>query len=411
MEAVQGRQLRPGEILKEWWQEIKENREEDFWANTRTYMKQVLKKLMESTMKGEVEAYTRSRWHERNEDKIDYRNGFRYRRFLTHEGPIENLKVPRLRKSKFRTKVFKNYQARQEAVDQAIRDVFICGVSTRRVGEALSALLDAPVSAGTVSNVTKALDKEVKKFHRQKLTDEYQYLILDGIHLKIKGVLKGKKRVVLVVYGITVMGQRKLIGFRVVGVESEAKWEQFLTDLYNRGLIGKELKLITTDGCKGLHRALDIVYPEIPRQACWVHKLRNVSNYLPKKHQKECIKEARKIYLADNKKEAVRIYKAWAKKWARIKPEAVRCIERELDELLAFLDCPKEHQVKIRTTNVIERSFREVRRRVRTMNCFTNQPSCERIIYSIFNHLNNHWRNRLLKAFNQFKLNGERCPL
>jgi len=108
--------------------------------------------------------------------------------------------VPRLRKGRFRTKVFKNYHARQEAVDQAIRDVFICGVSTRRVGEALSALLDAPVSAGTVSNVTKTLDKEVKRFHWQKLVDEYQYMVLDGIHLKIKGVLEGKKKVILVAY-------------------------------------------------------------------------------------------------------------------------------------------------------------------------------------------------------------------
>lgn len=183
MEAVLARQLRPKEILEEWWQEIKENREDDFWANTRTHMKQLLKELMEQTMKGEVEAYCFSRWHERNEERIDYRNGFRYRRFLTHEGPIEDLRVPRLRKGKFNTEVFKNYQARQEAIDQAIRDAFICGVSTRRVGEALSALLDAPVSAGTVSNVTKVLDKKVKKFHRQKLADEYQYLILDGMRL------------------------------------------------------------------------------------------------------------------------------------------------------------------------------------------------------------------------------------
>jgi len=87
MEAVQDRQLRPEEILKEWWQEIKENREEDFWVNTRAYMKQALKKLMEITMKEEVEVYTHSQWHERNENRIDYRNGFRYRRFLTHEGP------------------------------------------------------------------------------------------------------------------------------------------------------------------------------------------------------------------------------------------------------------------------------------------------------------------------------------
>ena len=406
--AVLARQQRPKEILKEWWQEIKENREEEFWTNTRVHMKQLLKELMESTMMEELKTYTGSRWHERTGERIDYRNGFRYRRFLTHEGSIGDIKVPRLREGKFRTKVFKNYQARQEAVDQAIRDVFICGVSTRRVGESLSALLDAPISAGTVSNVSKTLDKEVRKFYSQKLTDEYQYLILDGVRLTIRGAYKGKKKVILVAYGITVMGQRKLIGFRIAGVESEAKWEQFLTDLYKRGLDGEELKLITTDGCKGLHKALETVYPEVPRQACWVHKLRNVSNYLPKKHREECIKGARKIYQADNKKEAVRIYKSWAKKWVKIKPEAVRCVERELNELLAFLDCPQAHRVKVRTTNVVERSFREVRRRVRTMNCFTNQASCQRIIYSIFNHLNNHWRARLLKDFNQFKVKEKR---
>jgi transposase-like protein len=123
---------------------------------------------------------------------------------------------------------------------------------------------------------------------------------------------------------------------------------------------------------------------------------------LPKKYRKECISGARKIYLAKNKAEAVRAYKTWESKWRKIKPEAARCIERELDELLAFMDCPEEHRIKVRTTNVIERAFREVRRRVRTMNCFRNQESCERIIYCIFNHLNNHWEQRLLPQFNQF---------
>lgn len=163
MEAVLAHTLKPNEILEEGGEEIKENREDDFWTNTRTYMKQLLKELMEQTMKREVEAYCFSRGIKRNEERIDYRNEFRYRRFLTHEGPIEDLRVPRLRKGKFNTEVFKNYQALQEAIDQDTRDAFICGVSTRRVGEALSALLDAKSSAGTVSNVTKMLDKEEKQ--------------------------------------------------------------------------------------------------------------------------------------------------------------------------------------------------------------------------------------------------------
>lgn len=401
LEVERVRGLPTREILSEWWEEVKEN-EEDFWANTERYLKDLLKQLMESTMEKELECHTQAEWHERTEKRIDYRNGYRYRGYLTKSGRIEGIKVPRPRKGKFRTKVFKNYQARQEAVDKAITDVFICGVSTRRVGEALSALLDAPISATTISNVSKSLDKYVKEHHNRRIEGEYQYLILDAVYLSIRGVAKAKKKAVLVAYGITVFGERELIDFQIVDKESEAKWERFLTRLWKRGLRAKYLKLITTDGHRGLIKALETVFPEIPRQACWAHKLRNVANYLPKKHRKECISEARKIYLAENEAEAVKIYKLWANKWKKIKPEAVRCIDRDLDELLAFMDCPEKHRIKVRTTNVIERAFREVRRRVRTMNCFRNEESCERIIYCIFNHLNHHWKQGLLQDFNQF---------
>jgi len=401
LELTRVRELTPKKIVGEWWEEVKEN-EEDFWANTDRHLRDLLKQLMESTMDAEMQCYTGAEWHKRTEKRIDYRNGYRYRDYLTKNGPIRGIRVPRLRKERFRTKVFKNYQARQEAVDKAIRDVFMCGVSTRRVGESLSALLDAPISASTVSNVSKSLNKYVKEYHNRRIDSEYQYLILDAVYLSIRGVAKAKKKAVLVAYGITMFGERELIDFQIAGVESEAKWERFLTKLWERGLKGKYLKLITTDGHKGLKRALETVFSEVRRQACWAHKLRNVSNYLPKKHRKECISEARKIYLAKNKVEAAKVYKAWASKWIKIKPQAVRCIERELDELLAFMDCPEKHRIKVRTTNVIERAFREVRRRVRTMNCFRNEESCERIIYCIFNHLNNHWKQRLLRDFNQF---------
>lgn len=163
------RLLSPSQRLAEWWQEVKENYEDEFWKDTERFFKELLKTLMEITMEEEVVMYTGAELHKRTEERIDYRNGYRYRCFLTKHGWIGDIKVPRLRKKRFRTKVFKNYQRRQEAVDQALRDVFIAGVSTRRVGEALSCLLDSPISAGTVSNVTKVLDKKVKEFQNRPL--------------------------------------------------------------------------------------------------------------------------------------------------------------------------------------------------------------------------------------------------
>ena len=135
--------------------------------------------------------------------------------------------------------------------------------------------------------------------------------------------------------------------------ESESRWEGFLNNLYNRGLVGDVLGLIVTDGNKGLENAVDSIYPQIPRQGCWVHKLRNVSNYLKKKDRERCIKEARAIYSSKSRKEARKAYRRWAKAWRSISPKAVSCIEKELEELLNFYLCPKEIWIKLRTTNVI----------------------------------------------------------
>lgn len=402
------KELSTPQILSEWWSEVKENHEKEFWEDTDKHLKQLLKSLMETTMKEEVSVYTGAEWHKKSRVRIDFRNGYRYRDLLTKQGLIKDIKVPRLRKAKFRTKVFKNYQARQEAVDRALRDVFIAGVSTRRVGEALSALLDCPVSAGTVSNVTKTIDAEVKKFQNKKLLNEYQYLILDGINLKVRQATGYKRRAVLVAYGITLFGFRELIAFRQVGIESKTKWLAFLEDLRKRGLEGENLELITIDGHKGLFSATEEAYPFVPVQRCWAHKVRNVTNYLPKRYKKKCSGETSLIYNAPNRLAAVREFKLWKRKWSKIDEAAVHCLEKDLEAMLKFFACPEPHRIKVRTTNAIERSFREVRRRTRTMSCFTNEASCDRIIYCIFNHLNNHWKGHPLKRFSQFNGNRQR---
>ena len=398
MEA-QGKLLPQSQILKQWHLEVKEN----FWeVDAKPHIRLLLKEFMERTMTQELsEILERERYESIQEGP--YRNGFYERSLVTQFGLIEHLRVPRVREGRvFKTSVFKRYHRFQDIVEDMIQDVFLAGISTRRVGEAISKLLDTDVSSGKVSNITKKLDDKVRSFHKAPILDEYQYLILDGITLKILYGAKYHKRKILVAYGITVFGQRKLLAFRQAKGESQNAWESLLWSLYERGLKGENLKLIIMDGSAGLKAASEVVYSEAKIQRCWVHKLRNVSNYCRKRYEKELVADARKIYLAENRTQAIAEFKTWKKAWQNICPEAVHCIEKDLEELLNFLECPKTHHIRIRTTNAIERSFREVRRRTKVFSCFSNTASSERIVYAIFTHLNNNWKDRPLKKFTQF---------
>lgn len=391
--------LPQGMILQEWWQEVKEN----FWAeDAKPKVLKLVKELMESTLEEDLEAYTQTQCQEQIERYKLYRNGYYRRTLVTQFGYVNDLQVPRIRSGGFKTRVFKRYHRFETIVEDLIMDIFLAGVSTRKVGDAIAKLLDTKVSAGTVSNITRRLDSKVKEFQKKELLDEYQYLFLDGITLKVRYNTKYHNRKVLVAYGITIFGKRQLIAFRQARAESYEEWTAFADDLYKRGLKGDNLRLVITDGSKGLHAALDMVYPLTPRQACWVHKLRNVGSYLPKKYADECYKELFGVYTAKNNPEALNKFKEWRKAWGRRCPKAVECVEKDIDNLLNFYNCPKKHWKKIYTTNVIERQFKEVRRRTNVFSCFSNIASCDRIIYAIFTHINNNWKERTLKDFTQF---------
>jgi putative transposase len=392
--------LPQSQILQEWWQEVKDN----FWQeDAKRSVKELLKELMESTMIKEIAQKTGVGYYKHAKAKReDYRNGYYNRALVTQFGIIQDIKTPRLRKGPFKTKVFRRYKRHQEIVEDLIEDIFLAGVSTRRVGEAISKLLDIKVSHGTVSNITKRLDKKVKEFHNSPILDEYQYLFCDGITLKMRYNGKYHNRKVLTAYGITLFGQRKLLGFVQSQGESQNSWEGLINSLYRRGLKGGNLKLVTIDGSGGLKSALQIVYPHVPIQRCWAHKLRNVSNYLKKLYQEDCINDARRIYRAKSKHLAMAEFKNWKKMWKKKAPKAAHCLEKDLEELLNFFDSPKNHWIRVRTTNVIERCFKEVRRRTRVFSCFSNRQSCERIIYAIFAYLNNKWKDCPIKQFTQF---------
>ena len=379
------------------WREVPRN-DEEFWPDVREQQQRLAKMLIEGALEEEMTLLLGAGRYRRVEGRYAYRNGFYERDLATQFGIVTAIRVPRARNEQVERSVFRRYQRRQEQVNNVIRDVFLAGVSTRRVGETLEALLGECVSAQTVSRVARSLDREVARFHGASIADDVLYLILDGVYLRVKTAPGVQRKLVLCAYGISVDGERRLLDFRLGTAESQAQWEAFLNQLRERGLLGKRLRLIVTDGCKGLHRALETVYPYVLRQYCWVHKLRNVANHL-KRTQQSCLEEAKAIYKAESKTAAVQTYWDWARRWREEAPKAVACIERDLDSLLSFLDCPQEHRRKVRTTNAIERCFREVRRRTRPMSCFNNNASCERIIYAVFSHLNHNWRGRTLPQF------------
>lgn len=192
--------------------------------------------------------------------------------------------------------------------------------------------MDETVSATTVSNVAKLLDDLVEKYHRRTLSDHYRYLILDGVSVRIRLVDRVKRYMVLCAYGITDKGKRELIDFMIAPSEEEDSWKGFLMDLYRRGLKGEQLKLIVTDGNKGMAKARGFVWHRAAHQRCWVHKLRNLSNRL-KASQQDCMKQAHNIYVAPNRREAVVQFRRWKQRWIKEAPAAVACLENDLVEL------------------------------------------------------------------------------
>lgn len=385
--------------LLDRWQRVKE----DFWEELKGQTLKAVQRILETSMEIEVQDLIGSPRWKHSLSRRGYRNGHYTRDLLSGLGWIINMKVPRVRGGGIEFETLPRYQRRSKDVDAGVLEMFLAGVSTRRVKEVLKPMLGEPsLSAGTVSRITRMLDQRVNAFHRRTIEDDYRYIILDAIYLKAKSPVHSRRRCILVIYGIRSNGVRELIDYRLARKgESQAAWEGFLTSLKNRGLEGKKLELAVVDGNRGLWNALDMVWPDVARQRCWAHKLRNVVNYLPKKLQQACMNQARDIYNADSYAHAIQAFKKWEKIWKPIAPKAAACLEEDLEDLLRFFECPKGMWVKLRTTNIIERIFREVRRRIRPMSCFTNTQSVDRIIYAIFTRQNNLWREKPLVEITQ----------
>ena len=389
--------------ITEQFQHFVRELKESFWGDLYGKTRLAWERLLEEESRRLRDRYLVADSYEReSEERRGYRNGYYVRDFVTRLGTLR-VRVARSRARSFRPPGLERFQRRAPEVMMLIREAFLRGISTRQVGRVVAIVTGEAVSAQTVSKVARSLDRMVKAFQQARLKDEWVYLFLDGVSLRVRRPA-GRQRVqLLVAYGVRADGSRQLLGFLRSRGESQAAWEGLLMDLFRRGLEGRHLQLIITDGCAGLAAALQTVYPQVPHQRCWVHKMRNILEKVRRRDRDQVKADAQAIYLAENRPAARAAFRVFRSRWRSSYPAMVKRLERDLPELLTFFSFPRPLWSKLRTTNVIERCFVEVRRRTQPMVCFVNVSSVDRIIFAIFNGMNDKhlWKNRTLHLFTQ----------
>jgi len=320
-------------------------------------------------------------------DEADRRNGSYRRHLLTELGEIE-LAVPRTRRFA-PIAVVRAYARRPAQVDRMILACFVLGLSVRKVGEALLPILGRSISPATVSTVAKQLDAVVAAFHARPLKQHYRVLMLDGVVLARRTGAGAIRRPVLVALGLRPDGKKEVIDFRLAASESAAEWERFLGDLLRRGLLAESLEMICVDGGSGLLAALPTALPGIPVQRCWAHKIRNVLGKVRVADQPAVKADLQTVMNSATLPRARSAARRFADRWQADYPKAVACLRDDLDELLTCWRYKSlAERKRVRTTNAIERRFREVRRRTRPMGVFSDRTSMDRILFAVFNHEN-----------------------
>jgi putative transposase len=353
----------------------------DFQSLLQEQVRMAVRLTLVTILEAEVSALIGALPYERTSERRDYRNGHYTRDLDTTVGLLEDLPVPRTRNG-HQTQVFEKYKRRRAELDNAIGDMFIGGVSTRKAGEVVESLTGSKPSPSTVSRVFHTLEGEFEAWKTRPLEERYEYAFADGTYFTVIYDGEGHKMPILAVVGITTTGQREILGFTIGDRENQQAWEDLFDDLKARGV--KEVGLWITDGNQAMINALEAKFPDNPRQRCVKHKMDNVLSYVPKKQRDPVRAELRAIFYQKDREAAEQEIAAFCQKFEPIYPTAVACLNRDLDACLTFYAFPKVHWKTIRTTNVIERLYNEVKRRTKKMAAaFRNENSCLLMFYAV----------------------------
>jgi putative transposase len=361
------------------WKEVLKH-DEGIREAVREYVQEVLEAEMDAALGA-------GKW-ERSEGRLGYRSGYYGRTLITRVGKLE-LRVPQDRHGRFSTEVFERYQRSEKALVSALSEMYVQGVSTRKVKAITEQLCGHEFSASTVSRINKKLDTELKKFADRKLEEPYPYLILDARYEKVRedGVIRS--RAVQIAIGINWDGRRCVLGVELANRESASSWKTFLEGLRSRGLHGVEY--VVSDDHAGLHKAVIEILPEAAWQRCYVHFLRNALDHLPRKADDDCLKELRWLYDRRCLEEARRDLAAWLGKWQKRYSKLCDWVEENIEETLTYYRLPHQHHKHLKSTNMLERINEEIRRRTRVIRIFPNEASCLRLVRALTVETHENW--------------------
>jgi len=351
------------------------------------------KLLLTVALEEEVATALQRRPYERTRGKVrGYRNGHRERQISCGAGVVE-IPVPRVSDTEetFRSQLLEAWQRRSKLLEETIPLLYVEGLSTRDFKRALKPLWGkSGLSRSSVSRANKFLKEAFNNWRRRDLSlEDIIYLFLDGIYLGVRGNSRNKEAV-LVAHGITREGKRIVLHLSLGGKESTESWKGVLNDLVERGL--RRPQLFVTDGNPGLLKAIKDIWPEVARQRCAVHRIRNVLARVPKKKQDEVRKAVHRIFYAACLEDARDEARQFLSRYSREFPTACETLARHLEECLTFYRFPERHWKHIRTSNVIERAFKEVKRRTRVVGRFPNETSALVMVFSLLEEEKIKWQ-------------------
>jgi putative transposase len=363
------------------------NLQEIFSADKDSF-KELLREVLQEVLEQEMTEALGAEKGERSPGRLGYRSGYYSRSLVTRVGKLE-LRIPQDRQGHFSTQLFERYQRSEKALVSALAEMYVQGVSTRKVKAITEELCGHAFSAATISNINKTLDESLEKFAKRPLEEAYLYLILDARYEKVRedGVIRSQA--VQIAIGINEEGRRQILAVELANRESRTSWKDMLLELKGRGLRGVEF--VASDDHPGLKRAIAEVIPEAVWQRCYVHFLRNALDHLPRKAVDDCLQELRWLYDRRDLTEAQKDLAQWLERWEPKYPKLCEWVEENIGETFTFYRLPLEHHKHMKSTNMLERFNEEIKRRTRVVRIFPNAASCLRLIRALAAEIHEDW--------------------
>jgi len=348
----------------------------------------VLQEALQAVLEAEMTEALQAEKGERTGARLSYRSGYYERRLVTRVGVLE-LRVPQDRSGRFSTELFERYQRSEKALVSALAQMYVQGVSTRKVKAITEELCGHSFSASSISEATARLDAGLKAFFEQRLKEPFPYLILDARYERAREAGIIASQAVLVAIGVNWEGRRQVLGVELANRESHSSWRAFLAGLKARGLSGVEY--VVSDDHPGLKAAIRETLSEAAWQRCYVHFLRNALDYVPRKVDDDCLMELRWFYDRRDLGEVRRDLAQWIAKWQAKYPKLVGWVEESVEETLTFYRLPLAHHKHMKSTNMLERLNQEIKRRTHVVRIFPNEESCLRLVRALAIEAHEAW--------------------